>query len=110
MQVNARADDVTLLAELARRTGVGRIYSYPQKSYEASRVASWSVFSAADLNSLVNLLDRCPPRGKKGREYAIWREAVLELEPGRTADQQKLHAIADRLKAARAYATRKTAR
>jgi LAGLIDADG endonuclease len=106
MRINARADDIALLAELARRTEVGRIYSYPRKTYEASPIANWSVFSAEELRALVELLDKCPPRGKKAREYALWREAVLQLEPRRPADQTRLRAIAERLKAVRVYPTR----
>jgi hypothetical protein len=106
MRVNARADDSPLLTELARRTGVGRLYSYPRRKYEASRVANWAVFSAKDLRKLVELLDECPPRGKKAREYEIWREAVLLLGPDQPADQSALRRIGKRLKAVRAYPTR----
>jgi hypothetical protein len=103
MQVNTRADDAPLLAELAHRTGVGRLYRYPRKSYEVSPVASWNVRSAADLRALVEILDRCPPRGRKEREYEIWREAVFLLEAGRRPDQIRLRQCADALKQARVY-------
>jgi hypothetical protein len=103
MRVNVRADDRLLLAEFAGRTGVGRLYSYERRPYEASRMASWVVFSAADLNRLVEVLDGCPPRGRKFSEYEIWREAVLLMRPGKPADQVKLHHFADKLGHVRAY-------
>jgi hypothetical protein len=103
MRVNVRADDGSLLAEFASRTGVGRLYSYGRKPYEAARMASWVVFSAADLHLLADVLDSCPPRGRKLSEYEIWREAVLLMRPGRPADQVKLHHFADQLRRARAY-------
>jgi hypothetical protein len=103
MRINVRADDMLLLAELARRTGTGRIYSYPRRRYERSRVASWSVFSAEDLHRLVGLVDSSPPRGRKGSEYAIWRRAALCVSQSDGSDQQRLHDLAVELRARRAY-------
>jgi LAGLIDADG endonuclease len=106
MRINARADDAPLLEQLAQRTTVGRVYSYPRGNHEASPVANWTVFSATDLRTLVGLLDEFPPRGKKGREYRIWRQAVAALDLPRGRVQARLRTLRSRLAAERAYAPR----
>jgi hypothetical protein len=103
MRVNARADDRPLLDELANRTRAGRTYAYPRRGYQVSPVANWSVFSADDLRLLVSLLDESPPRGKKGREYAIWREAVAAVKLPRAKAQPRLQALRSMLMATRVY-------
>jgi hypothetical protein len=76
MRVNARADDRPLLEQLARRTAA------------------------------VGILDGVPPAGKKGREYAIWREAVRALSLPKSAVQPRLAELREALLATRAYPAR----
>lgn len=77
-----RSDDRPLLQQVAERTGAGRIYDQRPSSSYPPGVANWIVCSRDDLSRLVNMLDRHPPRGRKRREYDIWREAVLEYAKG----------------------------
>jgi hypothetical protein len=106
MLLNVRADDRALLAELARRARAGRIYAYEKRAHARSPMAHWAVFSAGDLRQLVGLLDESPPRGRKGAEYEIWREAVAVLDLPQPRRQPRLSELRSHLQAARAYAPR----
>lgn len=104
-QLRMRSDDRPLLEQVAERTRAGRIYDQrPSRSYPPG-VANWIVCSRDDLSRLVNLFDRHPLRGRKRREYDIWREAVLEYakaEPP-AARHSRLSDLRTALLDARAY-------
>jgi hypothetical protein len=76
MTIMMRSDDRPLLEEIRRRTNIGRIYHESRTSQPRSPAASWHVRGRDELGALVELLDPSPPRGRKGREYEIWRDAV----------------------------------
>jgi hypothetical protein len=76
-KIQLRADDAPLLRELWRRTEVGRLLiGAVAPRGKRSPEASWAVRGAGDAERLAQLLDRDPPRGQKGRQYALWRDAV----------------------------------
>lgn len=93
--VRLRKDDRALLSELRERTATGRVY-LSKPSGRQSPVAQWLVFSAEDLLKVVHIFDRYPPKGRKGREYEIWREAAIQYAHVRPA-----RLICDRLYALR---------
>ena len=76
LAVRLRADDLGLLQAIHERTGCGRVYG-PREQAGSSPVVAWIVVSRQDLFDLVAALDRIPPKGRKLREYEIWREAAL---------------------------------
>lgn len=73
-----RDDDTSILRWVARRTGIGKIV--PNKVDPASGSkpgVNWITTTKADCVALVRLLDRCPLRTRKMRDYRIWRRAAL---------------------------------
>lgn len=103
-QIAVRADDLALLRELRKRVGVGRIYGDSGKS-RTSPTAAWMVRDSEGLERIVEILDRCPPRGRRGREYRVWREAVVEYgsEKPRRQIQRRLAELRAALAAERTY-------
>lgn len=74
-QLKLRDDDREILDECVRRTSLGRVIPVLRRG--ASKPQSkWLITKRADCVALVRLLDRCPLRAKKRRDFAIWREAV----------------------------------
>jgi hypothetical protein len=105
-RIALRADDTPLLAEVTKRTGIGRLLTptYPT-AHTRTPVASWSVRGADDLTELVQILDQARPRGRRGREYLLWREAVRVYAAGGGGDRTRsvLANLREALGAARAY-------
>ena len=65
------------------------------------------VFSAEDLLKVVDIFDRHPPKGRKRREYEIWRDAAIQyanVRPARRA-YDKLDRLRSALSDARTYRT-----
>ena len=81
-QLRLRDDDLPVLHYIRHRLGVGDIYGErgrPDRAGYVSRPkALFWIQSKATCMRLVEVLDRAPLRSKKARDYAIWREAVLE--------------------------------
>jgi hypothetical protein len=75
VSITQRADDLPLLREIQRRTRCGQIYLAEARG-GAAPAAQWSIRSRADLNSICELMDAHPPRGRRGVEFPIWRRAV----------------------------------
>lgn len=74
-----REDDSAILDEMVRRLGIGKVY-YRVTGRSQCRIATWTLRNKRDCLMLVEILDEHPLRAKKARDYAIWREAVLEWE------------------------------
>lgn len=100
LRINLRADDLQLLAQLHRRTGIGRLFAYQRAG---NPVASWVVSSREDLGELVRLLDLSRLRGRKGREYAIWREAVDVCRAGADGSGPRMRELGEFLLKEREY-------
>jgi LAGLIDADG endonuclease len=96
-QIAVRADDLALLTELKRRVGdVGNIYWVERTgNRNPNPNVAWQVRDSAGLATLVEIFDRCPPRGRRGREYRVWRQAVSAyLSPGpRSEVRQRLQCL-----------------
>lgn len=97
MVIRMRGDELPLLQEMRHLTDAGRIYHYQEPG--ANPVAVWSVNSHRDRTKVVALFDASPPRGRKGLEYEIWREAALES----SARAPNLAALRQELAAVRSY-------
>lgn len=75
MSLRVRDDDAPLLTWLRMRTGVGRLHAVPARRTSKPQ-AQWLVQTQAGCTTLVELLTRFPLRGRKTREFEIWRRAV----------------------------------
>jgi hypothetical protein len=75
LTLKLRADEAPVLAWIRECTGMGNICGpYPNRAAHPS--LAWNVTRAADLLALADRLDRRVP-GRKGREFAVWRRAVV---------------------------------
>ncbi len=73
-----REDDSEIVDEIARATGLGRVYHVVHRRpgvRDRFRV-EWKVYRKDDVAALARLLDRYPLRSKKARDFLLWREAV----------------------------------
>lgn len=71
-----RDDDQDVLASIAERTGIGRIYFDAHRSGNSKPCASWTVQSMADALVLVGLVERFPLHTRKARDFEVWARAV----------------------------------
>jgi hypothetical protein len=105
-QISVRADDVALLREVKDRLQAGRLY-ITKRSAPASQTptAMWQVRDRDGRDRLVRLFDEHPPRGRRVRQYEIWREAVQVCAGAgsRRAIQRRLARFHDQLAQERAY-------
>jgi LAGLIDADG endonuclease len=76
MHVILRADDISLLDAIHRRTSIGTLCYSAHKSRLGRPGVTWTVVSKPDCIRLAELLDAHPLMSKKARDYAIWRRAV----------------------------------
>jgi hypothetical protein len=74
-EIKLRADDCAILQECRDRLGIGNVHYGQTTNPKHGDVARWAVRSHSDREVLIALLDKCPLRAKKARDYAIWREA-----------------------------------
>jgi hypothetical protein len=82
-----RDDDRPLLEAIAVATGLGGIYA--TGAYRTSRpAAAWNVHRRDEMPHAVELLERCGLRGRKLREFDVWREAALEVAKPRVRRSQ----------------------
>ena len=75
MSLRVRDDDTPLLEWLRATTGLGALHPVPARATSNPQV-QWLVRTQADCGSLVELLERFEMRGRKTREFEIWRRAV----------------------------------
>jgi hypothetical protein len=80
--VRLRDDDRPLLEDLASATGLGRLYASPRCGNTAPAVA-WLVYRHDQLGHAARLLERAGLRGRKAREFAVWRNAAIEFASAR---------------------------
>jgi hypothetical protein len=83
--ITVRADDWPLLLDLRAASGAGRVTrEYRHRQYRAA-AAAWAIRDREGLRRMVAIFDEDPPRGRRRREYAIWREAAHDYarrQPG----------------------------
>jgi hypothetical protein len=65
----------------------------------------WLVKRRDDLALIVPTLDQHPPRGRKAREYSVWRDAALLFasDKPRRVIQSRLPRLREQLADARRY-------
>jgi hypothetical protein len=107
-QLRVRRDDRPLLAAICRRIGAGRLYLTDDPTSRNSPSVSWVVASRDDLSRLVEVFDQHPPRGRKLREYEVWRAAVIEYARGKSPAERlaRLTELRGMLSDARAHRPR----
>lgn len=74
--MHLRADEMPILLQVKEFIGAGNIFSGYDKSHR-SPMAMYQIDSAKECIKLVEILDICPLRAKKAREYKIWRTCVV---------------------------------
>ena len=101
--LKVREDDRPLLEALATATGLGSIYL--TGAYRTSKpAAAWVIHRRDQLPRAVELLERARLRGRKLREFEVWREAALAVaKPSAKRSRDLIHDTAARLKEIRAY-------
>jgi hypothetical protein len=104
--VRVRQDDRAILDLFADRFRLGLVrehsaYQNPNPS------VTWQVCATDDLAPAVKLFEAAELRGRKRREFEVWREAAHERAfakiGGRRWDRARVEGVAKRLKALRAY-------
>lgn len=104
--IKLRDDDRPLLADLARATGLGKVYA-PLPCASGAPQAAWTIYRRDQLAPVVRLLERAGLRGRKAREFGFWRVAALELAAAqaecRSPRQSVLSEAAEGVHAARRY-------
>ena len=73
--MHLRADDTPILLQIQTFLGIGKLYFH--NNIERNPMVAYQIDNVKDLIKLVEVLDVCPLRAKKAREYAIWRTCVL---------------------------------
>jgi hypothetical protein len=73
--VNLRDDDQEILVNYRDKLGLGHLTPVAARNGSRPQVA-WKIGSKLECQVLAELLDTHPLRGRKRREYEIWREAV----------------------------------
>ena len=104
-----RADDIDILKTMEKIFG-GRLYYREPGENQLKRVPNtkpsyrWNVNTKKGLRLLVEHFDKYPLRSKKGRDYKLWREAVIEyLKSPKVRNKAKIYMLADQIKEIRKY-------
>lgn len=107
MTIVIRDDDLDVLEQAVAFSGVGTLSfcDYHAKMQgNANPHARWLVTTRSGCLRIVELLDRFPLRAKKAKDYAIWREAVIEWNGRRgRGNLGRLPELKVALEAARKY-------
>lgn len=75
--VAMRVDDRPFLEFFQKETGLGRVTNWPACG-PSNPKARWTVTKKKELLALTEIFDEYPLISKKARDYAIWREAVID--------------------------------
>jgi hypothetical protein len=80
VDVSLRIDDINTLQLLRDHLGVGNININPRKNNEKWHpLASWRCAAIQDLiETVVPLFDKFPLQSKKGKEFLLWKELVID--------------------------------
>lgn len=74
--VNLRRDDEDFLRYFHEQTGLGTISNAESYGWGNPKI-KWSVHKKRECLLLTEMFDEFPLISKKGRDYAIWRDAVI---------------------------------
>lgn len=104
--VNLRDDDQEVLVDYRDKLGLGHLGPIPACAGSRPQVR-WTIESKLECRLLTEVLDAHPLRGRKQREYEIWREAtILWASTGQGARpgvRARLGKLAEYLRAERTY-------
>jgi hypothetical protein len=104
--VKLRRDDRAILELFERHFGLGKVRDRPAYGGDNESV-TWLVCATDDLAAAVRLFEAAELRGRKRREFEVWREAAEERAfarvAGRRWDRARVQRVADRLAALRRY-------
>jgi LAGLIDADG endonuclease len=106
--VKLRRDDRAILELFATHFGVGKVRD--KAAYGDNPSATWLICATDELASAVCLFEAAQLRGRKLREFEVWREAAEERRfarlAGRRWDRARVQRVADQLNALRQYRPR----
>jgi hypothetical protein len=104
--VALRNDDQELLVNYRDKLGLGHLTPVAERNGSRPQVL-WQIASKLECLALTELLDAHPLRGRKRREYEIWREAVTLCASARRGlgpgARTRLTQLAAHLRAERVY-------
>jgi hypothetical protein len=106
MGIKLRRDDRPLLRAFCDISGLGKVYDLPaERTWNPSSI--WVVLNQGELRSAVDLLSASGLRGRKRREFGVWRigaeEFVAAREAGRPRNVDLIDLAAEELRKARRY-------
>jgi hypothetical protein len=105
-RVTLRDDDQDILLGYRDKLGLGHLGPVPARAGSRPQVR-WTITSKLECRLLTEVLDAHPLRGRKQREYEIWREAtLLWASTGQGAGPRvraRLAKLAEYLRAERIY-------
>jgi hypothetical protein len=106
--VTLRDDDQEILAGYRDKLGLGHMTPVPARGHSRPQV-QWTIASKLECQALTELLDAHPLRGRKRREYEIWREATILWASQRHGAGPEVRArlakLAEQIRAERIYRT-----
>jgi hypothetical protein len=102
MSLKVRDDDTELVEWLRARVGVGGLHRVPARATSNPQV-SWLVQTQPGCRALVKLLTRFEMRGRKAREFEIWKDAVELWSSGAPNRVARAESLRRRLLAARRF-------
>jgi MarR family transcriptional regulator, transcriptional regulator for hemolysin len=104
--IKLRRDDRSILELFARRFELGVVRDHVAYGDDNPSV-TWLVCAARDLASAICLFEASQLRGRKRREFEVWREAAHERASARLVrrrwDRARVEDVAARLRALRPY-------
>jgi hypothetical protein len=104
--VKLRRDDRGILELFASHFGLGKVRDHAAHG-GANPSATWLIGATDELGAAVGLFEAAQLRGRKRREFEVWREAAEERVfarlAGRRWDRSRVEHVAGRLKALREY-------
>jgi hypothetical protein len=104
--INLRDDDREILVSYSDKLGLGHLTPVAARNGSRPQVV-WTIASKLECLVLAEILDVHPLRGRKRREYEIWRAAITACASKRQgsgpAGRARLAQLADFLRAERVY-------
>jgi LAGLIDADG endonuclease len=104
--IKLRADDRGILELFAERFGIGTVRDHPPYG-NPNPCVTWLVCAGDEMGAAVRLFEAAVLRGRKRREFDVWRdiaeERVWARMAGRPADRARLERAGRRLAALRTY-------
>jgi hypothetical protein len=104
--VKVRRDDRAILDLFAAHTGLGKVREHAGYGNDNPSV-TWLICATDDMDAAVRLFEAAELRGRKRREFEVWREAAQERAfarlAGRRWDRVHVQRVADDLAALRRY-------